>query len=40
MNIKLPDAAQIVDKFLLGFFAAFGFFFATWINAKIPWPSM
>jgi hypothetical protein len=38
MQIKLPSLDSVVEKFLLGFFAAFGFFCATWVHSKIPWP--
>lgn len=39
MQIKLPDLNQIADKFLLGFFAFFGWALAAFVNTKIPWPS-
>jgi hypothetical protein len=38
MTINLPSLSGIVDKFLLGFFGGFGFFFATWVLSKIPLP--
>lgn len=38
MNVQLPNAQSVLDKFLLGFFAFFGWQLAVWVNAKIPWP--
>lgn len=37
-QINLPSASSLIDKFLLGFMAFFGWGLATWVNARIPWP--
>lgn len=40
MNIKIPSGESLMDKFVLGFCAFFGWAVAAWVSGKIPWPAV